>query len=179
MNRKGEQKEGQIVPFIIIDFPARRKKPTSSGTVKGTFDDLSDDEKTKAFLQLLEYKLRLEQEQREDEEDTDRFHELWQRLPSHKVRPDTETEEEKTVRESIQVRNKRICTPLLSCDNKLYTQLEPVLNICTVHYNAGVVRDQQRGHQKLLKSAHFYFYSEFIPPLKISFFSILLNTYLC
>lgn len=84
-----------------------RKKPKSTGTVKGTFDDLSDDEKTKAFLQLLEYKLRLEAEQKEDEEtvaeDTDRFHELWQRLPSHKVQPDSETEEEKTVRESIQV----------------------------------------------------------------------------
>ena len=64
MNRTGEQKEGETVPFIIIDFLARRKKPTSSGTVKGTFDDLSDDEKTKAFLQLLEYKLRLEQEQK-------------------------------------------------------------------------------------------------------------------
>jgi len=84
-----------------------RKKPKSSGTVKGTFDDLSDDEKTKAFLQLLEYKLRLEAEQKvdqeEDVEDTDRFHELWQRLPSHKVQPDSETEEEKTVRKSIQV----------------------------------------------------------------------------
>ena len=28
---------------------------------------------------------------------------MWQRLPSHKVQPDSETEEEKTVRESIQV----------------------------------------------------------------------------
>ena len=36
-------------------------------------------------------------------EDTDRFHELWQRLPSHKAQPDSETEEEKTVRKSIQV----------------------------------------------------------------------------
>ena len=32
--------------------------------------------------------------------------------------------------------NNRICTSLLSCDNKLYTQLEPVLSTCTVHYNA-------------------------------------------
>ena len=29
----------------------------------GTMDDLSDDEKTRAFLQLLEYKLRMEKEQ--------------------------------------------------------------------------------------------------------------------
>ena len=29
----------------------------------GTIDDLSDDEKTRAFLQLLEYKLRMEKEQ--------------------------------------------------------------------------------------------------------------------
>ena len=42
-------------------------------------------------------------DQEEDVEDTDRFHELWQRLPSHKVQPDSETEEEKTVRKSIQV----------------------------------------------------------------------------
>ena len=75
--------------------------------MKGTFDDLSDDEKTKAFLQLLEYKLKLEKEQKQDKEEEaeneDNFHELWQRLPSHQVKPDTETEEEKRVRESIQV----------------------------------------------------------------------------
>jgi len=76
----------------------------SSGTVKGTFDDLSDDEKTKAFLQLLEYKIRLEQEQKQEEErEQDNFHELWQKLPSHQVKPESETEEEKKVRESIQV----------------------------------------------------------------------------
>jgi len=28
--------------------------------VKGTFEDLSDEEKTKAFLQLLEYRLKME-----------------------------------------------------------------------------------------------------------------------
>ena len=61
--------------------------------MKGTFDDLSDDEKTKAFLQLLEYKLRLEKEQKEEKEmeetqEDDSFHELWQRLPSHQVKPD-------------------------------------------------------------------------------------------
>ena len=75
--------------------------------MKGTFDDLSDDEKTKAFLQLLEYKLKLEKEQKQDKEEEaeneDNFHELWQRLPSHQVKPETETEEEKKVRESIQV----------------------------------------------------------------------------
>jgi hypothetical protein len=31
-----------------------------TGTVKGTFEDLSDEEKTKAFLQLLEYRLKVE-----------------------------------------------------------------------------------------------------------------------
>ena len=35
----------------------------NGGTVMGTIDDLSDDEKTRAFLQLLEYKLRMEKEQ--------------------------------------------------------------------------------------------------------------------
>merc|ERR1719309_912501 len=76
----------------------RRHKSKSGGTVKGTFDDLSDDEKTKAFLQLLEYKLRMEKEQKENS-----FHELWQRLPTHQINPVSETEEEKTVRQSIQV----------------------------------------------------------------------------
>ena len=28
--------------------------------MKGTFEDLSDEEKTKAFLQLLEYRLKVE-----------------------------------------------------------------------------------------------------------------------
>ena len=38
-------------------------RPANGGTVMGTIDDLSDDEKTRAFLQLLEYKLRMEKEQ--------------------------------------------------------------------------------------------------------------------
>ena len=69
-------------------FVERRPFAKPSGTVKGTFDDLSDDEKTKAFLQLLEYKLRLEAEQQEagQQRDEDSFHELWQRLPAHQVR---------------------------------------------------------------------------------------------
>jgi len=73
----------------------------------GTIDDLSDDEKTRAFLQLLEYKLRMEKEQRAESEETGQkdssFHELWQRLPAHEINPVSETDEEKTVRESIQV----------------------------------------------------------------------------
>ena len=77
------------------------------GTVKGTFEDLSDDERTKAFLQLLEYKMRLEKEQRlgvpEMEKKENKFQELWEKLPSHHVNPIEETEEEKAVRESIQV----------------------------------------------------------------------------
>ena len=75
--------------------------------MKGTFEDLSDDERTKAFLQLLDYKLRLEKEQRlekhELEKKENNFQELWKKLPSHQVNPVQETEEEKTVRESIQV----------------------------------------------------------------------------
>ena len=75
----------------------------------GTIDDLSDDEKTRAFLQLLEYKLRMEKEQvpiktnnainnvcfslfqRAETEETGQkdssFHELWQRLPAHEINP--------------------------------------------------------------------------------------------
>ena len=75
--------------------------------MKGTFEDLSDDERTKAFLQLLDYKMRLEKEQRlekhELEKKENNFQELWKKLPSHQLDPVQETEEEKTVRESIQV----------------------------------------------------------------------------
>ena len=75
--------------------------------MKGTFEDLSDDERTKAFLQLLDYKLRLEKEQRLEKDELEKkennFQELWKKLPSHQVDPVQETEEEKTVRESIQV----------------------------------------------------------------------------
>jgi len=82
-------------------------RPPNGGTVMGTIDDLSDDEKTRAFLQLLEYKLRMEKEQRAESEETGQkdssFHELWQRLPAHEINPVSETDEEKTVRESIQV----------------------------------------------------------------------------
>merc|ERR1712083_993437 len=85
----------------------RHRTKQAGGTVKGTFDDLSDDEKTKAFLQLLEYKLRMEKEQRTEKKEKERkensFHELWQRLPTHQIDPVSETEEEKTVRQSIQV----------------------------------------------------------------------------
>jgi len=79
----------------VRSYPDSNERPNfskASGTVKGTFDDLSDDEKTKAFLQLLEYKLRLEKEEKEEKEkeetQDDSFHELWQRLPSHQVKPD-------------------------------------------------------------------------------------------
>ena len=85
----------------------KQRGPAGGGTVKGTFEDLSDDERTKAFLQLLEYKLRLEKEQRlgtpEMEKKENKFQELWEKLPSHHVNPVQETEEEKAVRESIQV----------------------------------------------------------------------------
>merc|ERR1711990_678133 len=85
----------------------RHRTKQAGGTVKGTFEDLSDDERTKAFLQLLEYKMRLEKEQRlgkhEMEKKENKFQELWEKLPSHQVDPVSETEEEKAVRESIQV----------------------------------------------------------------------------
>lgn len=84
------------------------RRRQNGGTVMGTIDDLSDDEKTRAFLQLLEYKLRMEKEQQAENEETGQqkdssFHELWQRLPAHQIDPVSETDEEKTVRESIQV----------------------------------------------------------------------------
>jgi len=84
-----------------------QRRPQNGGTVMGTIDDLSDDEKTRAFLQLLEYKLRMEKEQMAENEEAGQkdssFHELWQRLPAHQIDPVSETDEEKTVRESIQV----------------------------------------------------------------------------
>merc|ERR1719319_299910 len=75
------------------------------GMVMGTIDDLSDDEKTRAFLQLLQYKLRMEKEQKTSQEGQkdSSFHELWQQLPAHQINPVRETDEEKTVRQSIQV----------------------------------------------------------------------------
>jgi len=92
---------------VTNEFVKQRGKSVGGGTVKGTFEDLSDDERTKAFLQLLEYKLRLEKEQRlgkhEMEKKDNKFQELWEKLPSHQVNPVSETEEEKAVRESIQV----------------------------------------------------------------------------
>jgi len=93
--------------LVSNELVKQREKSGGGGTVKGTFEDLSDDERTKAFLQLLEYKLRLEKEQRlgkhEMEKKENKFQELWEKLPSHHVNPVKETEEEKTVRESIQV----------------------------------------------------------------------------
>lgn len=85
------------------------------GTVLGTIDDLSDDEKTRAFLQLLQYKLKIEKEQKtenKNEKKETSFHELWQRLPTHQIDPVSETDEEKTVRQSIQVWYGINCSPL-------------------------------------------------------------------
>ena len=49
--------------IIISKISGKVPRPPNGGTVMGTIDDLSDDEKTRAFLQLLEYKLRMEKEQ--------------------------------------------------------------------------------------------------------------------
>ena len=66
---------------MYIDWKASRP-----GTVAGTFEDLNDEERTKAFLQLLEYRLKLEKDKEGAEEGKDeRFHELWQRLPAPEV----------------------------------------------------------------------------------------------
>ena len=49
--------------YILSKISGKVPRPANGGTVMGTIDDLSDDEKTRAFLQLLEYKLRMEKEQ--------------------------------------------------------------------------------------------------------------------
>ena len=49
--------------YISSKISGNVPRPPNGGTVMGTIDDLSDDEKTRAFLQLLEYKLRMEKEQ--------------------------------------------------------------------------------------------------------------------
>ena len=41
--------------ILYLDVPKPR-----NGVVVGTFEDLSQEEKTRAFLQLLEYKLKVE-----------------------------------------------------------------------------------------------------------------------
>lgn len=89
------------------ESPGKAARARNSGTVMGTMDDLSDDEKTRAFLQLLEYKLRMEKEQAPTSQSgghaDSSFHELWQRLPAHQIDPVSETAEEKTARQSVQV----------------------------------------------------------------------------
>jgi hypothetical protein len=49
---------GNLIVFELNVETGRQHYKT--GTVKGTFEDLSDEEKTKAFLQLLEYRLKVE-----------------------------------------------------------------------------------------------------------------------
>merc|ERR1719219_2708876 len=43
-------------------FTMRGISPNGRNTVQGTFDDLSDEEKTRAYLQFLQYHQQLEQE---------------------------------------------------------------------------------------------------------------------
>ncbi|XP_023322770.1 metalloprotease TIKI1 [Eurytemora carolleeae] len=74
-----------------------------NGVVVGTFEDLSQEEKTRAFLQLLEYKLKVEKESEDNDKKDDRFHELWQKLPTPQVNTNSDTEDVKAVRESIKV----------------------------------------------------------------------------
>ena len=55
-----DEKKDHLLSTMRLGSERRRQ---NGGTVMGTIDDLSDDEKTRAFLQLLEYKLRMEKEQ--------------------------------------------------------------------------------------------------------------------
>jgi len=80
-------------------------KMSRPGTVAGTFEDLSDEERTKAFLQLLEYRLKLEKGKEEGKKEgkDDRFHELWQRLPAPEVNSPSDKDDIHAARESIKV----------------------------------------------------------------------------
>ena len=48
--------------FIFRLFSMRGVSPDGRNTVQGTFDDLSEEEKTRAYLQFLQYHQQLEQE---------------------------------------------------------------------------------------------------------------------
>jgi len=73
-----------------------------SGTVAGTFEDLSEEERTKAFLQFLEHRIKMEKEEKEPRDDG--FHELWQRLPTPSVSSNSDNSDDvESVRESIKV----------------------------------------------------------------------------
>eukprot|EP00088_Acartia_fossae_P011574 TRINITY_DN15894_c0_g1_i2.p1 TRINITY_DN15894_c0_g1~~TRINITY_DN15894_c0_g1_i2.p1 ORF type:complete len:488 (-),score=49.75 TRINITY_DN15894_c0_g1_i2:119-1582(-) len=73
----------------------------SPGRVAGTFHDLSDEEKTKAFLQLLQHQLKVEKERGGNKKST-KVNELWQNLPA----PDlysNESDDVNAVRESVKI----------------------------------------------------------------------------
>ena len=48
--------------LIFRLFSMRGVSPDGRNTVQGTFDDLSEEEKTRAYLQFLQYHQQLEQE---------------------------------------------------------------------------------------------------------------------
>ena len=48
--------------FAFRLFSMRGVSPDGRNTVQGTFDDLSEEEKTRAYLQFLQYHQQLEQE---------------------------------------------------------------------------------------------------------------------
>jgi len=78
-------------------FPGMNGKP---GRVAGTFHDLSDEEKTKAFLQLLEHQLKMDKERGGNK--NSKVNELWQNLPAPDLYSD-ESEDINAVRESVEI----------------------------------------------------------------------------
>lgn len=80
----------RLGPADRLSFGSSSLNPGKKHRIKGTFDDLPDEEKTKALLQFLQYKERLEREERE-------------KASSPPVQQQHESADEKAVEESIKV----------------------------------------------------------------------------
>ena len=68
--------------FLRFRLFSMHMSPNGRNTVQGTFDDLSDEEKTRAYLQFLQYHQQLEQKN-----ETKRFQEMLNHGENHKKLP--------------------------------------------------------------------------------------------
>lgn len=94
----------------LPELPSHWKSSGGRNTVQGTFDDLSEEEKTRAYLQFLQYHQQLEQES-----ETKKFQEMLKTGQSMTKEEDEEIKEsqdEKSVEESL-----RLWYGLSSCDH--------------------------------------------------------------
>ena len=81
--------------LLIYRFPTFHHKST---VVQGTFDDLSQEEKTKAFLQFLQY-----HQQQEQEQETKKFQQLFDQSNEPEDNAQLSETDEKVVEESLKI----------------------------------------------------------------------------